>query len=135
MPCKVPSLVPFPPIFSTPPMEYPPQFPTPQLHTPISSSSSSSSSPRLYTRRVELLLLLFLAPPQHRRLEAHANAGSEEKDCFFFFFCVCAVFLGFLAMVIGAEIKDEMEEAPPLLLDEAARPRRVALFVEPSPFA
>jgi sulfoquinovosyltransferase len=38
-------------------------------------------------------------------------------------------------MVIGAEIKDEMEEAPPLLLDEAARPRRVALFVEPSPFA
>jgi sulfoquinovosyltransferase len=27
------------------------------------------------------------------------------------------------------------EEAPPLLLDEAARPRRVALFVEPSPFA
>lgn len=40
-----------------------------------------------------------------------------------------------MAMVIGAEIKDEMEEAPPLLLDEAARPRRVALFVEPSPFA
>uniref|UniRef100_A0A0E0JDW9 Glycosyltransferase subfamily 4-like N-terminal domain-containing protein n=1 Tax=Oryza punctata TaxID=4537 RepID=A0A0E0JDW9_ORYPU len=39
-------------------------------------------------------------------------------------------------MAIGAEIKDELvEEAPPLLLDEAARPRRVALFVEPSPFA
>jgi hypothetical protein len=32
-------------------------------------------------------------------------------------------------------IKDDLEEAPPLLLDEAARPRRVALFVEPSPFA
>lgn len=35
----------------------------------------------------------------------------------------------------GQETKDDLEEAPPLLLDEAARPRRVALFVEPSPFA
>ena len=40
------------------------------------------------------------------------------------------------AMAIGGkEIKEDLEEAPPLLLDEAARPRRVALFVEPSPFA
>ena len=41
------------------------------------------------------------------------------------------------AMAIGGkEIKEDMEEeAPPLLADEAARPRRVALFVEPSPFA
>jgi hypothetical protein len=39
-------------------------------------------------------------------------------------------------MAIGEKgIKDDLEEAPPLLLDEAARPRRVALFVEPSPFA
>jgi sulfoquinovosyltransferase len=35
----------------------------------------------------------------------------------------------------GKQIKEDLEEAPPLLLDEAARPRRVALFVEPSPFA
>uniref|UniRef100_J3KWB6 Glycosyltransferase subfamily 4-like N-terminal domain-containing protein n=1 Tax=Oryza brachyantha TaxID=4533 RepID=J3KWB6_ORYBR len=96
-------------------MEYPP---TPQLYTPISSSSSSSSS-RLYTPPRELVLL-FLAPPRHRRL----------LFCFLFFL------EGGLAMAIGAEIKDDLEEAPPLLLlDEAARPRRVALFVEPSPFA
>ncbi|KQK02636.1 sulfoquinovosyl transferase SQD2 [Brachypodium distachyon] len=40
-------------------------------------------------------------------------------------------------MAIGGEIKDDLEEAPPPpLLDEASlRPRRVALFVEPSPFA
>jgi sulfoquinovosyltransferase len=35
----------------------------------------------------------------------------------------------------GKEVKDDLEEAPPPVLDEAMRPRRVALFVEPSPFA
>lgn len=40
------------------------------------------------------------------------------------------------AMAIGGkEVKDDLEEAPPPVLDEAMRPRRVALFVEPSPFA
>uniref|UniRef100_A0ACD5VKJ3 Uncharacterized protein n=1 Tax=Avena sativa TaxID=4498 RepID=A0ACD5VKJ3_AVESA len=39
-------------------------------------------------------------------------------------------------MTIGArEIKDDMEEAPPLFDEAVSRPRRVALFVEPSPFA
>ncbi|XP_073014468.1 sulfoquinovosyl transferase SQD2-like isoform X1 [Typha latifolia] len=37
-------------------------------------------------------------------------------------------------MTIEEEIKEELEEAPPLL-EESSGPRRVALFVEPSPFA
>ncbi|CAO2174567.1 unnamed protein product, partial [Urochloa humidicola] len=61
-------------------------------------------------------------------------AQTQRITALFFLVSSSAVAAGAMA-IGGKEAKEDLEEAPPLLLDEAARPRRVALFVEPSPFA